>query len=413
MEKAGIKNQIEGVRSFSFIGDPGCDGLGTEIMSIFHLALHKAAGDIALVGGDIVPNGSRHFYEDVVGMAGGAAEKPVYMLCGNHDTDDYANYFGEKNYYICSESLLLIVLDNSKRCFSEDTLHVLERALKENICDTVVIAFHIPPPNRVTANAVSREEWDKVVQVISPYREKVRYLVCGHVHSYFEDTVDGIPLIASGGGGARIEEVQGVETPYNHWVEFFFDSGGILRHERKDVSLHDMPRTMAADVKKALGEAFANECGAHVVYRLYAQEAVKQGKKGIAKLLYAASDSEFYHARSHYYSMGAVKDTAGSVEQSIEKENFEVTEFYRNCIELAKKSGDSLAEYAFRDAMAAEQVHKKLLETALETLKTRDDIDEQRYYTCTSCGYTMSGNDKPKICPICGAPHDKIKEVEY
>ena len=410
MIKAGTENRIDGLRSFSFIGDPGCDGLGTEIMSIFHLALHKAAGDIVLIGGDIVPNGSRHFYENVVDIVEGIAHKPVYMVCGNHDTDDYENYFGEKNYCIYSDSLLLAVLDNSKRSFSADALDMLARALEEH-GGAAVIAFHIPPPNSVTGNSVSREEWDKVLNVIAPHREKIQYIVCGHVHSYFEDTVEGIPLIASGGGGARIEEVEGVAAPYNHWVEFFFDSSGVLRYEKKDVSLKDMPRAITAEVKKALGDAFANECAAHILYRLYAEDAAKQGKKGTAKLFFAAADSEFYHARNHYYTMGAIKDTADSVEHSIEKEHFEVTEFYRDCVELAKKSGDALAGYAFSDAMAAEQVHLKLLDAARETLKSRSDIDEQQYYTCTSCGYTMTGNEKPKICPICGAPHDKIKEV--
>lgn len=35
----------------------------------------------------------------------------------------------------------------------------------------------------------------------------MKYFACGHVHSRFEDVVDGIPLICSGGGGAMIEDV--------------------------------------------------------------------------------------------------------------------------------------------------------------------------------------------------------------
>ena len=78
--KANIKQHVAGMSSFSFIGDPGCDGLGAEIMSIFHLALAHAAGDIVLIGGDIVPNGSKHFYENVTELIDSATEKPVYML---------------------------------------------------------------------------------------------------------------------------------------------------------------------------------------------------------------------------------------------------------------------------------------------------------------------------------------------
>ena len=411
MLKADIKNHIADLRSFSFIGDPGCDGLGAEIMSIFHLALNHAAGDIVLIGGDIVPNGSKHFYENITALIDGATQKPVYMLCGNHDTKGYEYYFGKKDYYIYSDIMLLIFLDNSKRVFSEHTLNLLALALKENPRDSIVIAFHIPPPNSVSKNSVSREEWDKALKIIAPYRDQVKYLLCGHIHSYFEDTVDGMKLIASGGGGARIEKVDGIETPYNHWVEFFFDAAGSLRYERKDVSLKDLQRGISEEVKNALYESFTNECKAHVLYRLYGEEAIKQGYKGIAGLFFATADAEFFHARNHYYAMGAINDTRDSILQSIENEHFEVSTFYRNFIELAKTKRDGLAQNAFRDAAAAERVHAGFFEDALKALDGHDDYPEKQYYTCTSCGYTFSGSEKPKICPVCGAPHDKIKDT--
>ena len=411
MEKAKQAVNIPDLHSFSFIGDPGCDGLGTEIMSIFHLALRNASGDIILIGGDIVPNGSRQFYENVIHMVDGVSEKPVYMICGNHDTDDYENYFGEKNYFIYSDNLLLVVLDNSKRAFSEQALELLTLALKDYNRGTIVITFHIPPPNHFIKNSVSQDEWNKVLNIILPFKDNVKYILCSHIHSYFEDNVDGIKMIASGGGGARIEEVNGIVTPCNHWIEFFFDDQNTLQHKVRNVSLKDQPRNIPVEVKNAFSGAFANECGAHVLYRIFAEDAMKQGKKGVAKLFLAASDAEFYHARNHYYTMGAFKDTQGALVQSIEKEDFEISKFYKDCIELSGKMGDGLAVYAFHDAMEAEKVHKNLMEKALEALENGNDFSDARYFTCTSCGYTFSGTENPKRCPICGAPNDKIKEV--
>jgi rubrerythrin len=379
-------------------------------MSIFNLALGRAAGDIILIGGDIVPNGTGHFYQNVVSMAGSETDKLTFMLCGNHDTEDYGEYFGEKNYCVNSDGLLIVVLDNSKRIFPEQALTVLEKALKENPGKPTVIAFHIPHPNSVIRNSVNREEWDKIIKIIAPCREQVKYLLCGHIHSYFEDTVDGMKLIASGGGGARIEDVPGIDPPYNHYVEFYLD-GGQLKYERRDISLRDLPRPISDEVKTALDEAFTNECRAHLLYRLYAEEAAKQGKNGISGLFNAASDAEFYHARNHYYAMGAVKDTRGAVAESIEKENYEVVRFYKDCIETAGKNGDGLAEYSFRDASAAELVHKGLFENALKALDENSDLPEKQYYTCTSCGFTFAGKEAPKICPVCGAPFDKINSV--
>jgi len=70
----------------------------------------------------------------------------------------------------------------------------------------------------------------------------------------------------------------------------------------------------------------------------------------------------------------------------------------------------SFALYAFKDASAAEQVHEGLLREALEALEGRGDYPVRRYYTCTSCGYTFAGIDGPAVCPVCGAPGEKILE---
>ena len=130
MQKADREDiKINPIKGFTFIGDPGCCGLGVEIMSIFNAALHESKGDFVLVGGDIVPNGTNRFYENVTAMVDQSIEKPIYMLAGNHDTLSYETFFGRKNYFLYNDKLLLIVLDNSGRAFSEETLAVLRRAL--------------------------------------------------------------------------------------------------------------------------------------------------------------------------------------------------------------------------------------------------------------------------------------------
>ena len=52
-----------------------------------------------------------------------------------------------------------------------------------------------------------QEEFERLRKVYLPYKEKIKYFVCGHVHSCFEDEVDQIPFVCTGGGGAVIEDV--------------------------------------------------------------------------------------------------------------------------------------------------------------------------------------------------------------
>ena len=410
MEKiVNENNEINAISGFTFIGDPGCDGLGVEIMSIFNAACLEAAGDFMLIGGDIVPNGTNRFYKNVIEMADAVVDKPVYVLAGNHDTLDYEAFFGLKNYFIHNSDFLLIVLDNSRRIFSQETLDVLKRALAYER-DNIVLAFHIPPPNTVTGNSVSTEEWDKVLAIISPVREKIKYILCGHIHSYFEATVNGMQLIATGGGGARIEEVEGVEAPYYHFVEFTFDPSGSLNYRCKPVSFNKASEISPA-VRESLEKAFAGECQAYMRYRLYAEDAHRNNKPALAKLFSAASDSELYHARNFFYAMHNIKPSLEAVDESAANESDEVHNLYLNALNLARQHGAGLAAYAFEDARSAESVHLRLFKEAADTLAAMPDVAEKDYFTCTSCGYTITEISNITYCPVCGAPPDKILPV--
>ena len=400
-------NQINRISSFTFIGDPGCDGLGVEIMSIFNKAALESDGDFIIVGGDIVPEGTTRLYQNVINMVDSNFTKPVYILCGNHDTNDYEKYFGKKDYYLYDDKLLIVIVDNSKRSFSNETLDLLRLALKTER-DTIVLAFHIPPPNKITGNSVSAEEWGKVESIIAPCRSKVKYILCGHIHSYFEDDIDGIKLVATGGGGARIEDVEGIIPPYHHVVEFSFDNAGGLTHRFKPLMLNKgepMPHAAA----KALQDAFASECMAHVRYRLYAEDAAKNKKSNLAKLYLAASDSEFYHARNFFYALSHIKPPQAALVESINNETAEVTHEYVKGEQISQNLGCGLGVYAFNDARAAEIVHMRLFSEAKPAVDAGEDIADSDYFTCTSCGYTLRSINEKTRCAICGAPRDKIE----
>ena len=196
------------VHSIGVIGDPGCEGLGTYNMKVYAGALEETAkDDITLIAGDLVPAGTKHYYNTIQEITESLAENDVYSLRGNHDTGDYVDYFGRKNYALLTSDFALIVLDNAARTFEEEGLSLLSEVLSREDVRQAVLAFHIPVPNNFILNCVPEEEFARLRQAYEPWREKVKYLLCGHVHSRFEDWVDGIRLICTGGGGAMIEDV--------------------------------------------------------------------------------------------------------------------------------------------------------------------------------------------------------------
>ncbi|HCP14618.1 MAG TPA: hypothetical protein DIT32_02375 [Peptococcaceae bacterium] len=404
--------EMESIHSFTVLGDPGCDGLGTEIMAAFTQALDQASGDFIVVIGDIVPYGAENFYQNAIELMENQCRKPIYMLCGNHDTVFYDQYFGFREYAIVDPKTLIIMMDDSNRHFSQDSLELLDLATARYPRENIILMMHIPPPNQKNPNSISAKEWQKVQDILTAnkVRDSMRYIVAGHLHSYYEDDIQGVRLICSGGGGARIEPLPGIDAPYHHRVEFAYNGQGVLEFQKQDLR-YCKPDYQDEGIMERLEAAFRSECMAHIRYRLYAEDAEKRGLDHLAKLFRAAADAEFYHARNHQYTLAGIKEPAEALMESIHYEAREISELYLESREYARERKLGLPFYSINDAYEAEKIHHSLFQEALTHISAGEDIAEANYYTCTSCGYTFSGEEHPVACPICGAPYDKIKSV--
>ena len=404
------------VDCFSIIGDPGCDGMGATPMSVFAKALSAAKGEFVLLVGDIVPTGLRILYQNMAEFIETVSALPVYALPGNHDTEFYEEFFGGGNYALVAPNLMVIILDNADRTFSQASIEFLSKVLSEHEDQHIVLSFHIPPPNPVSSNSIKEAEWEKITTAIEPYEPFVRYIFCGHVHSFFETQAKSkgadIPLLVTGGGGARIE-----------FVSDSIDQAKAAYH-MLTVTIDDdvrVEQTLLSDVRypvkdkktqTALTHSFQEEAIAHVRYRFFAEEAEDQGFPGLAALFRAASDAEYFHARNHFYVNDGVESLSGMVRGSVGRESHEVEHMYRDYLDYSEKNNQGLARYTFFDALAAERVHRELFTKAEASIAKGEDIPVETYYTCTSCGYTFVGEEHPSRCPICGAPKDKIRKLD-
>jgi rubrerythrin len=214
----------------------------------------------------------------------------------------------------------------------------------------------------------------------------------------------------TGGAGARVEEVTGIEKPYYHWIKLYYDGEGKLRHERKELlplGNGENAERFTSPMKDMINESFVNECTAHVKYRIWAETAKNRGLVNLALLFGAAADAEFHHARNFYFLQKSPESPEEALAESIKNERYEAEKFYKDKADYAKDSGLGLPFYAFSDTRKTEVIHLGLFEKALDLVKEGRDIEEKRYYTCTSCGNTFWG-EHPANCPICGAPADKI-----
>lgn len=405
-------NFIDKVSSFTILGDPGCDGLGVEIMTTFSKAMNCTHSDFKIILGDLVPFGLEEFYQHIYGIINNISKNPVYTLCGNHDTDYYGTYFGLKNYILVNDDLLIVILDNSKRIFEAETLHFLDESLKEYQRKNTLILFHIPPPNSFTPNSMKIEEWQKLKAVMDPYRANIKYILSGHVHSYFQDDLDGYKIIVSAGGGARLEffgRLPDKNSSFHHVLRFYFDKDSELQY--KYVSLADVSydREIKNErIQKYLNEAFKNESMAHIRYQFFADDAHEKGFIGIEKLFRALSKSAFYHAKNYFSILNKLQGIGHNLKTSRAIEKSDMEELYSKYLPYSIKAHLPLAQYAFGETYGAKKNYSGLLPEAIKAYNKGEDIESATYYVCTSCGNTGRLGNELEHCPICGAPPDKI-----
>lgn len=400
------------VNSMGVIGDPGCEGLGTYNMKVYAGTLEKSAeDDITLIAGDLVPTGNKHYYEEISELTEIIAHNDVYVLRGNHDTGTYTDYFGRKNYALLAGEFTVVVLDNAMRTFEEEGLELLQQVLKMEEVHRVIIAFHIPVPNHYIRNSVSEEEFARLREAYGPWKEKVKYLLCGHVHSRFEDVVDNIPLICTGGGGALIEDVsEDIRAcDVEHHMVHFFMKDGELEYRFDNLAEDDYDRERKVNVlKENIEKTVSDELMAHLKYLMFADRARRRGMETIANLFEALAASEYHHARNFYSVIQNQLPFGESVETFIPREEFEHQHFYQMMEQYAAESDAPLTRQAYSGAAAAEKVHAELLKEA----SSIEAFDKETIYVCPICGYVMAGDNIPERCPVCGGPKRQYEEFQ-
>lgn len=397
------------ISSFAAIGDPGCEGLGTVLMQTYANILKQATqDDMILIVGDLLPAGEERHYRDVSLLTETIANQDVYVLRGNHDTGDYGAMLGRSTYAIMANGFTLIVLDNAFRSFTEESLTLLRQALEEDQTGQVVLAFHVPLPNRHTGNTVSQQEFDRLRQVYEPYRNKIQFFLCAHVHSRFEDVVDGIPMVCTGGGGAIIEDVSEqirIADVEHHYVRFFLE-GGRLHRQIVDLTqpFYHQERENAI-LTDQLDKTIQNELYAHLNYLSFAERAQKKGCEKTANLFRALADSEYRHARNFFAILHDQAAGLPSPRSFVPGETFEFNHYYPMMQQTAQEERCHLTAQAYANASAAEQIHATLLEEAAGP----EPFDKDTFYVCPDCGFVMDGSSAaPNTCPICGTPRKRF-----
>ena len=156
-----------------------------------------------------------------------------------------------------------------------------------------------------------------------------------------------------------------------------------------------------------LKSAFAGESQANRRYLAFAQKAEEEGFTQAAKLFRAAAEAETVHALNHLRVTGEVKSTLENLTAALGGETFEFTKMYPEYIDTAKQEKSKQAAWSFDMANKVEQIHAKLYQKAIDSVKSKKEMPKIDYYVCSVCGNTVEG-EAPDKCPVCGNPKTKF-----
>jgi rubrerythrin len=156
-----------------------------------------------------------------------------------------------------------------------------------------------------------------------------------------------------------------------------------------------------------LKSAFAGESQANRRYLAFAQKAEEEGFTQAAKLFRAAAEAETVHALNHLRVTGEVKSTLENLDDALGGETFEFTKMYPEYLDTAKQENNKQAAWSFDLANKVEQIHAKLYQKAIDSVKNKKEMPKVDYYVCSVCGNTVEG-EAPDKCPVCGNPKTKF-----
>ena len=207
--------------------------------------------------------------------------------------------------------------------------------------------------------------------------KKYRCLMCGEVFEVAEGVEPVCPKC--GLKGKKLEEI--VEAPKAN-------------------------KYAGTQTEKNLEAAFAGESQARNKYTYFASVAKKEGYEQISALFLKTADNEKEHAKMWFKELNGIGDTAKTLVEAANGENYEWTDMYAGFAETAEKEGFPELAEKFRLVAAIEKHHEERYRALLHNVETAAVFakSEVKVWECRNCGHLVIGTNAPEVCPTCAHP---------
>lgn len=163
--------------------------------------------------------------------------------------------------------------------------------------------------------------------------------------------------------------------------------------------------------------SFAGECQARGRYTLYAKVAQDEGYEQIAAIFMETAEQEMAHAKSFFefldggvvrisagYPAGIIGDTKTNLAAAAAGEREEWSDLYESFAKTAQDEGFPQIANHYRLIAKVEMMHEQRYTRLLERMENEQVFSnpEPVEWECRYCGFTVTANNAPKRCPVCG-----------
>ncbi len=176
--------------------------------------------------------------------------------------------------------------------------------------------------------------------------------------------------------------------------------------------------------EKNLLTAFAGESQARNRYTYFASAAKKEGFVLVADIFLETADQEKEHAKRFFkfleggeleitgaFPAGKIGSTAENLKEAAWGENNEWTTMYPEFAKTAEQEGFKEISQVFKAILVAEKRHEERYLNLMKMIEegTTFKRSEAVVWRCRNCGYIISGNEAPKMCPACAHPQEHFE----
>ena len=161
-----------------------------------------------------------------------------------------------------------------------------------------------------------------------------------------------------------------------------------------------------------LHTALSGESQAYLRYKWFEKKAKQDGYVEIAQIFCETAENEREHAEIWFKYLGGWSSTEKNLSAAAEGENFEWTSMYAQFAEDARAEGFDFLAGLFERVGSIEKMHEeryRQYHTAVAEGTSFQSENAGQKWICLNCGYVMTGQKPPMICPVCQHPQGYFK----